>query len=168
MSIVGNMAGCYSPMGKTFVITDENGNEIIGVVVEQETVFDATVADVRMGKTFASDAGVAQGENTITYRTTEGRESILPGGEFCITTLGKYNKYNYKKLQCAIAKYTSSTDKTAIEKIVLNDNVYNVGSSVSISTVTKNTESKIINLNITNDTDDIYIIYFFTYAEEEA
>ena len=49
MSIIGNMAGCYSPMGKTFIIEDENGNEITGVVTEQEQIFTATDNDVREG-----------------------------------------------------------------------------------------------------------------------
>lgn len=166
--ISGNMVGSYSQMGRTLTLVDENGNEVTGVIVDQETVFDATVADVRIGKTFASDEGVAQGENTITYRTTEGAEYILPGVDFCLNNLDVFNKYNYTKLQCIISKYVSDTDKTAVEKVVLNDNVYNVGSSVSISTVTKNTEMKTVNFNITNDTSDIYIIYFFTYAEEES
>lgn len=165
--ISGNMVGMYSQLGKTFIITDADGNELTGVVVDQETVFDATAADVRIGKTFASDEGVAQGENTITYRTSEGVELIMPGADFCITSLKLYNAYNYTKLQCIITKYVSSMDQMATEKIVLNNNVYNVGSSISMAQVTKNNEGKTIDLNIINDTDNIYIIYFFTYAEEE-
>ena len=34
MKIVGNVVGCYSPMGKSFIIADENGNEMTGVVVD--------------------------------------------------------------------------------------------------------------------------------------
>lgn len=61
MSIIGNMVGCYSPMGKTFILQDENGNEITGVIVDQETVFNATPNDVREGKVFAGDEGVKTG-----------------------------------------------------------------------------------------------------------
>ena len=169
MSINGNMVGCYSPIGKTFIIEDDNGNEITGVCVDQQIVFDATAADVRIGKIFASDDGIMQGENTITYRTSEGSEYILPGADFCVSDLGVYNEYNYTKLQCIITKYSSNKDeRMSAEKIVLNDSVYNVGSSIAISTVTKNVEKKSIDLNITNETDDIYIIYFFTYAQEES
>lgn len=162
----GNASGGFG-FPKSLVIVDENGNELTGVVTDEEVVvFDATPADVRINKTFASANGIQTGENTITYRTSEGFESILPGADFCLTGLDVYNEYNYTKLQCVISKYISSNDKTAAEKIVLNDNVYNVGSSAVISTITKNATTKVIDFNITNDTDDIYIIYFFTYAQE--
>lgn len=59
--ISGNMVGAYSPIGKTFIIVDEDGNEIIGVVVEKETVFTAVDNDVRVGKVYASDNGVSVG-----------------------------------------------------------------------------------------------------------
>ena len=61
MKIVGNAVGCYSPMGKTFIIEDENGNEIVGVVVGQETVFTATSDDIVKGKVAATDDGVVVG-----------------------------------------------------------------------------------------------------------
>ena len=168
MAIYGNMVGGGSAPLKTLILTDENGNEVVGVVTESVQMFDATPADVRINKTFVSDNGIETGKNTITYRTSEGSEYILPGTDFCITSLDIYNTFNYTKLQCIITKYVSNTDKTATEKVVINDNVYNVGSSASISTVIKNTETKTIDLNITNSTDDIYIIYFFTYTEEET
>jgi hypothetical protein len=61
MKIVGNMVGCYSPMGKTFIIEDENGNEITGIVVDQETVFTATATDIVKGKVAGTDDGVVVG-----------------------------------------------------------------------------------------------------------
>lgn len=61
MKIVGNMVGCYSPMGKTFIIEDEDGNEITGIVVDQETVFTATAADIVKGKVAGTDDGVVVG-----------------------------------------------------------------------------------------------------------
>ena len=59
--IIGNMVGSYSSMGKTFIIEDENGNELVGVVVDSEVVFTATDSDVRQGKVYASDEGVSVG-----------------------------------------------------------------------------------------------------------
>ena len=59
--ICGNMVGSYSQLGKTFTLVDENGNEIIGVVVDKETVFTATDNDVRQGKVYASNDGVSVG-----------------------------------------------------------------------------------------------------------
>lgn len=167
--IIGKMSGCYSPMGKTFILQDADGADFAtAVVTEQEQVLDATPKDVRMGSVYAGSEGIKTGENTITYRTSEGSEYILPNADFRITALDLYDTYNYTKLQCVVAKYVSSTDKTATEKIVLNDNVYEVGSSVAVSTVTKNAEEKTIDLNITNNTEDIYIIYYFTYTQEEV
>ena len=59
--ISGNMVGSYSQMGKTFILVDENGNEVTGIVVDQETVFTATDADVIKGKVYASNDGVSVG-----------------------------------------------------------------------------------------------------------
>ena len=61
MKIDGNMVGCYSPMGKTFIIEDENGNEVTGIVVDQKTVFTATAADIVAGKTAGTEDGVVVG-----------------------------------------------------------------------------------------------------------
>jgi len=61
MKIVGNMVGCYSPMGKTFILEDENGNQVTGIVVDQETIFTATAADIVKGKVAGTDDGVVTG-----------------------------------------------------------------------------------------------------------
>lgn len=61
MKIVGNMVGCYSPMGKTFIIEDENGNQITGVVVEQKTILTATAADIVKGKIAGTEDGIVTG-----------------------------------------------------------------------------------------------------------
>jgi hypothetical protein len=59
--INGNMVGSYSQIGKTFILVDESGKELTGVVVEQETVFTATDNDVRSGKVYASNDGISVG-----------------------------------------------------------------------------------------------------------
>ena len=61
MSIWGNVVGAYSPMGKTFILVDENGNEITGIVVDKETIFTATAADIVKGKVAGTDDGVVVG-----------------------------------------------------------------------------------------------------------
>lgn len=61
MKIVGNIVGCYSPMGKTFIIEDEDGNEVTGIVVSQETIFTATASDIVKGKVAGTDDGVVIG-----------------------------------------------------------------------------------------------------------
>ena len=61
MKIVGNVVGCYSPMGKSFAIADENGNEMTGVVVDQLTVMTATASDIVAGKTAGTENGIVVG-----------------------------------------------------------------------------------------------------------
>ena len=61
MIIVGNMIGCYSTIGKSFVIEDENGNTVTGIVVDQETVMTATAADIVKGKTAGTEDGIVTG-----------------------------------------------------------------------------------------------------------
>lgn len=164
--ISGNMVGSYSQLGKTFIITDADGNELTGVVVGQETVFTATDNDVREGFVYASDNGVSTGTKNIpAYRTTQKMELFFPGESFSIN-LSKYDKYDYTQLQCIIAKFNSEEDRAAANRVVIEDHVYLVNSSTPISDVTKNEETKSIDLNIINDGEDIQAVYLFTYKEE--
>lgn len=168
MSIVGNMTGCYSPIGKTFIIADENGNEITGVVVDQERIFTATDNDVREGMVYASDSGVSTGNKNIpSYRTTKGRRLVSAGNSFSIP-LSDYDQYDFTELQCIIAPFnTSVTDSVAADKVVLYNCVYPTGSTTKISDVTKNIGEKSIDLNIVNDSNNVYILHYVTYKEEE-
>lgn len=65
MSIIGNVVGCYSSLGKTMVLEDEYGNELTGVVVDQFALFDAEPDDVTLDKVFAGDNGVQVGTKHI-------------------------------------------------------------------------------------------------------
>jgi hypothetical protein len=165
--IVGNMAGCYSPLGKTFVITDENGNELTGVVTAQEKIFTATDNDVREGMVYATDSGASIGTKDIpAYYTTTGMVWIRAGYDFNIP-LPMKNQYDYTKLQCIICPFnTAIKNSVAAEKVALNDNIYETGSTTPIAEITKDANTKCINLNITNSTNIDYFIYFFTYREE--
>lgn len=62
--LYGNVCGGFGNP-KTYVLTDENGKEITGVLVDNLTVFTATPEDVRSGKVFAGDEGVKTGTNTL-------------------------------------------------------------------------------------------------------
>lgn len=168
MSIVGNMAGCYSPMGKTFVISDENGNEVTGVVTEQEQIFTATDNQVYSGYTYAGDSGVSTGTREfISYRTTKGKKVIQPGKSFSIP-LTAYDMYNFTEIQCIITPYnTSVANSVAADKVVIGSSVYAVGTATKLGDVASNAETKSIDLNITNDSSQNYIIHYFTYKEEE-
>ena len=59
--ISGNFVGSYSQLGKTIILEDENGNEVVGVVVGSEVIFTAVDSDVRKGKVYASNDGISTG-----------------------------------------------------------------------------------------------------------
>jgi hypothetical protein len=168
MAFYGNPVGgfCYP---KTYILTDENGTEMAtGVVVGEKTVFTATDNDVRQGLVYAGDEGVSTGLKDIpAYRTTQGLVVVSPNDKFSIL-LDEYQKYDYTKLQCVIAKFnTTASNSVAVDRVVIDDSVYAVNSINVISSVTKNAETKTINLNITNNSNDTYVLRYFTYREEE-
>lgn len=166
MSISGNFVGSYSQIGKTFILTDESGLEITGVVTENAQVFDATAADIKIGKIAATNSGVTVGTDTKTYRTQHGTRLVLPGESFSLV-LEDYNAYDYTQFQAMIAIFnTTKFDSVATEKVSLYDAIYAVNSSDKISDVTKNETTKSVDLNFINDTDSVYIIHFNTYKEE--
>lgn len=59
--IIGNMVGGSAAMGKSFIIEDEHGNSVVGVVVGEETVMTATAADIVKGKTAGTEDGIVTG-----------------------------------------------------------------------------------------------------------
>ena len=62
MSVIcGNLVGGFAVDCKTYIIVDENNNELIGTVVDELTIFDATADDIKLGKVAASDSGVIVG-----------------------------------------------------------------------------------------------------------
>lgn len=61
--ICGNIVGGFAPL-KTLILVDENNNEIIGTVVENVTMFDATAEDIKAGKVAATDSGIVVGTHT--------------------------------------------------------------------------------------------------------
>lgn len=165
--INGNAVGGIVGYGKTFVLTDENGNELTGVVTGEEVIFTADpVKDIREGKVAATDAGVVTGSKNIpAYHTSQGAYMVFDGDDFVLDHL--LDRYDYTQLQCIIAPFNSEvTDSVASDKIVLNDNIYATNSTESLAIVTKDTKKQQINLNITNNSGQNYIIHYFTYKEE--
>lgn len=163
--ICGNLVGGITGYGKTFILQDENGNELTGVVVDEETVFTATDNDVREGAVYASDGGVSTGTKDIpAYHTTEGFKGIPVGSTFTISGLVDCQ---YTKLQVLICLYnTSMSDSVATEKVSINGKVYDVGSTDALAEVTVDTETQTINLNITNEGTVPCVMRYFTYREE--
>lgn len=166
MSIFGNPVGSYTHLGKTFTLIDESGAEYTGVVVENEQKFTATDNDVRKDIVYASNEGASVGTKVIpAYHTTEGAKLITVGSDFKFV-LSDYDAYDYTKLQVIICAYNSSlTDSVSAEKISINDSVYNVGSTNVLSSVTKDSTNKAIDLGISNTGSNSYVIRYFTYKE---
>lgn len=168
MVIYGNMTGGGSMLGKTVEIVSDDGADLMGVVVDQETVLTAVASkDIREGTTAITDEGLVIGSKRIpAYETTQGFTLINAGSSFNIN-LPTYDKYNYTQLQCMIAPFNNSVSESCgIEKVVINNGVYNVNSTNKIADITKNDDTKSIDLNIMNDSSNIYVIYYFTYKEE--
>ena len=165
MSVFGNAVGGITGYGKTFIIEDENGSQITGVVVGEEVVFTADpVTDIRKGKIAATEGGVVVGQKDIpAYYVYEGYRLISAGSQFIIVS----DEYDYTRLQAIICPFnTSLSNSVASEKVVIGDSVYNSGSTNVLSLVSKDFTNERIDLGITNDTDNRYIIRYFMYKEE--
>lgn len=164
--ISGNMVGSYSQMGKTFILMDEDGNEITGVVVDQETVFTAGDNDVREGLVYAGDDGVSTGKKNIpSYNTAQGSRFVPSGSTFSIP-LAELDMYDYTQLQALICRFnTSMSNSVCTEKVSISGSVYNVASTEVLSEVVKNSDTKTISFEIINNEDVPFVIKYFTYKE---
>ena len=165
--ISGNMVGSYSQMGKTFILVDEDGNEITGVCVDNPVVFTAGDNDVREGMVYASDCGVSEGSKVIPeYETVAGSKMVSPGSSFTIL-LPEKNAYDYTAFQCMISLVDMSDLNNSVNTnmVSLKNYVFEVNSTTKLSSVSVNHETQSIDLNINNNTDNYYLIHYFTYRE---
>lgn len=165
MVIYGNMTGGSSTIGKTVEIISDDGIDLMGVVVDQETILTAIASkDIREGKTAITDEGFVVGSKKIpNYHTTTGVRLIQPQSEFNIPLL---DDYDYTELQAMMAPFNSDMDHSvAVNMVVIKDKVYMAGSTDVVSNITKDTENKSILLGITNG-DNQSILRYFTYREE--
>lgn len=150
----------------TYILQDEDGNEAVAVLVDEETIFTADANDIRDGAVAATGTGVTVGTKVIpSYHTTEAIQLILPGEDYVIH-LPINNLYAYTKLQAIICPYnTSLSDSVAAEKVVIDDNTYNVQSITPLSAVMINDDEQTINFGIRNTSEISYVLRFFTYKE---
>lgn len=160
--IYGNSVGGVG-RERTYILVDEEGNEVPAVVVSQEVVFDAVENDIRIGKVAATANGVTTGTKEIpAYYVAEGYRIVPNGSLFTIP----HGDYDYKKLQAIICAYnTSLADSVAAVKIAILDNVYDVNSTVSLSVITKDDANSRVNLGITNETGGMCIVRYIMYKE---
>lgn len=162
--IYGNCIGGVG-LERTYILVDENGNEYPAVMVDKETVFDATSNDIRIGKTAATSTGVTVGTKEIpSYQTTEGYKLIQPGSEFI---LSDFQYYNYTKLQVIICAFDTSVENSTSANVVCFDGKVYVANSASVlSTVSIDDDTRSIKLGLVNDGDIPYVMRYFTYKEE--
>lgn len=164
--IYGNAVG-GSGLQKTITLVDEDGNEVTAVLVGNETVFDATENDIRLGKKAATEKGVTVGTKVIpSYHTTEGMTRIAPGKPLKIPMYSDEAKYT--KLQAIICEYnTNSENSVAAQMVAINDRVYDVQSTAEKTAVSVDEDAQTINFGLTNDSDGYLVIRYFMYREEE-
>lgn len=160
------MGTVFDDRAQTYILTDEDGNELQGVFVEDAVVFDATPNDIRIGKTAVTDSGAVVGEKNIPcYITIEGAKFIPAGKDFVIQLDG--DECQYTKLQVLICRYNSSlANSVATEYVSINGKVYTVNSTDVLAEVTVDIENSLINLGVTNTGSKPAIVRFFTYKEE--
>jgi hypothetical protein len=164
--IYGNTIGGVAPVN-VFELELDDGTVLNGVVAEEPPVITARPKDIRIGKTAILGDGIVEGENTINYRTTQAFRLILPGNSFSIP-LRMYNMYDYTKFQAIVVVHKNKYDTSAEAMyFTINDIVFDARTSNKLSDITKNTETESIELNINNDSENIYSIRYMTYREEE-
>ena len=104
-------------------------------------------------------------KNIPAYETRMSSLTVEPN-ETCSIPLSSEERYNYTKFQCIIAVYNSDYSTNMVTKYVsMNDGLFSVETSNKVSNITKNSNTKSIDLNITNNSQDTYIIIYFTYKE---
>ena len=103
MSISGNLIGSYSQLGKTFIFSDSEGNEVTGVVTDQMMIFDVTDSDVRKGVVYAGNEGVSIGTQEIPPYTY----AIIDEVGLCYEVCGTSKNYDDIDGYIIVPKYSS-------------------------------------------------------------
>lgn len=159
--INGNMVGGTAPI-KTVQLVDKNGNEVLGVVVDQETIFTAGDNDVREGFVYASDKGVSTGTKIIpAYYARCGKKIVSAGSEVTIAI----PEYEYDNLMVVIVSYNTSLSNSVISTHVsIDDTMYEAGGGTKISDITIDKKNEQINLGITVSKKSV--LRYFVIKEE--
>lgn len=151
--------------GETFILVDENGNEIPAVLTEEEVDLTATANDIRLGSIAVTDDGVIEGTKEIpSYYTTEGYKVITNGSKFLLPLTKGLHEYT--KLQAIICSFnTDMTNSVSAEKVAVENKVYPVRSTISDAEVTVANNPSVIDFGISNTSGKPCILRYFTYKE---
>lgn len=163
---IGVPGGESSEETLTYILQDETGAEYPAVLVDEKVVFTATANDIRQGKVAATSEGVTEGTKVIPSYHITASVKIVPAGSKFEIYLPNLDTYDFTELQCLICPFNCTiTNSVSTEKVVIGNDLYNVQSTLSISTVIRDSENKSIDFGITNETEVPYLIRFFTYKE---
>lgn len=152
----------------TYILVDDAGNEYTAALVDEEVELTATANDIRIGTTAVTNNGVETGTKVIpSYHTRQGCRIITKGSSIIIKNQDVIvDDYDYTRLQALVCIFnTNEADSVSTQKVSINNSVYNVQSTDVISEVTKNHDTKEIDLGIINDTDSMLIVRYFMYKE---
>jgi hypothetical protein len=148
---------------KTYILMDEDGNEIPAVLVDEPVEITATANDIRIGTTAVTGDGVTVGTKEIpSYHTTFGSKIITAGSRVVL----RIPDYDYTKLQLIICLFnTSMNNSVAAEKVVIDNKVYAVRSTEILSTAVIDTTNGCVDFGIVNDSDKPCILRYSSYKE---
>lgn len=148
----------------TYILVDQNANEIPAVLTDEEVDLTATANDIRIGTTAVTDEGVVDGAKEIpSYYVSEGYRIVNAGSNFILPT----NDFDYDKLQVLFCRFDGNLDNSVYtDKIVINDGVYSVSSTAKLSDVAKKGAESYIDFGIVNNTEHRYVLRYFMYREE--
>lgn len=150
-------------MPETIVLVDEDGIELPAVRTDEVVTLTATANDIRQGTTAVTGDGIIEGTKEIpSYHTSEGYRLVTKDTLFHVPHV----HYDYEKFQAVICPYNTSTaNSVAAIKVALENNVYDVNSTQSLSTITKDSANGRVDFGLTNDTGSICVIRYFMYKE---
>lgn len=157
----------YMPTGEddnTYILVDEEGNEIPAVLTEEEVDLTATANDIREGVVAVTDDGVITGEKEIpSYICREGYRIVTNGSRFLLPT----GDYDYDKLQAIFCLFnTNFVNSVAAIKVVIGDSVYSVESTDAESDVIKDSVNEWIDFGVTNTSGKHCLLRYVTIKEE--
>lgn len=156
----------YEKAPATYILVDEDGNEVPAVLVDEPVELTATANDIRLGTTAVTAEGVTPGEKEIpAYHTEQGYQVVKPGKALDILMYS--DQYQYTKLQAIVCVYGEDVNASvAAEMVVINDKLYPVGATDALADVSVDTENQSIKLGFVNESDAPLLIRYMTIKEE--
>lgn len=156
----------YELIPETYILVDEDGNEVPAALVAEQVDLSATANDIRLGTTAVTAEGVTTGEKEIlAYHTEQGRRLVEPGESLDILMYS--DRCQYTKLQVIVCAFaTSADDSVAAEMVVINDKLYPAGSTEVLAEVSVDTDNQSIKLGLVNEGDTPLLIRYMTIKEE--